>query len=85
MTSILPINHHINNVNNFISDVKSSNQTHYVFAARHYPWVNANGVNDDTAIQVVNTSVAQAELDIYNEMLFGKLVQASDVTHVIPR
>lgn len=85
MTSILPINHHINNVNNFISDVKSSNQAHYVFAARHYPWVNANGVNDDTAIQVVNTSVAQAELDIYNEMLFGKLVQASDVTHVIPR
>lgn len=85
MSSLLTINHHINNVNNFIADVKSSNQTHYVFASRHYPWININGVNYDSAIPTVNTSVAQVELDIYNEMLFGKLIQSTDVAHLIPR
>ena len=85
MSSLLTINHHINNVNNFISDVKSSNQAHYVFAARHYPWVNSNSANDDTAIQSVNTSVSQTELDVYNELLFGKRIQTTDIIHVIPR
>ena len=85
MSSLLTINHHINNVNNFISDVTSSNQAHYVFAARHYPWVNSNNANDDTAVQSVNTSVAQTELDIYNELLFGKRIQTTDIIHLIPR
>ena len=85
MSSLLTINHFVNNANNFIADVKSGSNTHYVFAARHYPWVNANGVNDDSAIGNVSTSVAQTEHDIYNEMLYGKLIQSTDVSHVIPR
>jgi len=85
MSSLLTINHFINNANSFIQDVNSGSNTHYVFAARHFPWVNANGVNDDSAIGNVSTSVAQTEHDVYNEILYGKLIQSTDVSHVVPR
>ena len=85
MSSLLTINYHINNANNFIADINVANKNHYVFAARHYPWLNANNQNDDTAVLTVNTSVSAVELDIYNELLFGKLIQGSDISHVIPR
>ena len=85
MSSLLTINHHINNANNFIEDVTSGSNTHYVFASRHFPWVNSNGVNDDTAVPTVTDSVASTELDIYNEILYGKLIQSSDIKHVIRR
>ena len=85
MSSLLTINYHINNANNFIADINVANNNHYVFAARHYPWLNANNQNDDTAVLTVNTSVSAVELDIYNELLFGKLIQGSDISHVIPR
>ena len=46
MSSLLTINHHINDANNYIQDITSGSNTHYVFASRHFPWVNANGVNE---------------------------------------
>lgn len=85
MSSLLTTNHHVNQVNNFIDDVSSNDSTYYVFAARHHPWVNANGVNDDSAVQTVNNSINQTELDIFDELLFGKRVEASDVNHIVPR
>lgn len=85
MSSLLTINHHINDANNYIQDITSGSNTHYVFASRHFPWVNANGVNDDSAVPTISASVASTELDTYNEILYGKLIQSSDVSHMIQR
>lgn len=85
MTSLLTINHHVNEVNTFVSKVESSNTSYYVYTARPYPWANSSGGNDDSAIQAVNNSVTQVELDLYNELSYGKLIAPADINHVVPR
>ncbi len=85
MSSLLTINHHINDANNYIQDITNGSNTHYVFASRHFPWVNANGVNDDSAVPTISASISSIELDTYNEILYGKLIQSSDVSHMIHR
>jgi len=85
MTSLLTVNHYIDEVNNFINRVESTNTSYYIYTARPYPWANSSGGNDDSAIQVVNTSVTQIELDLYNELSYGKLIAPADINHVAPR
>jgi hypothetical protein len=85
MTSLLTINHYIDQVNNFIDGVRQSNGGYYVFAARPNPWLAADGTVDETNVGSVDNSVAQIELDTFNELIFGKAVSNSDVAHVIPK
>ena len=85
MTSVLNINYYIDQVNNFIHEVETSNNAYYVYVARPYPWLNSNGEVDETQVQTPNTSVTQVELDLFNELAFGKLITVADVNHVIPR
>jgi hypothetical protein len=85
MTSLLTINHYIDQVNNFIDAVEHSNGAYYVYAARPNPWLAADGSVDETNVVDVNSSVAQIELDTFNDLIFGKAVANSDIIHVIPR
>lgn len=81
----LTINHYINEANGFITDIRDNRNGYYLFAARPQPWANSSGGNDDSAVLAVNNSVAQSEQTIYDDMLYGKLLQDSDVSFVIPR
>ena len=85
MSSLLTINHYINEANSFIEGVRSSNGTYYVFTSRPQPWANSTGGNDDSAIPTLTTSVEQTELDTYNDILYGKLINDSDISNIIPR
>jgi hypothetical protein len=85
MSSILTINHYVDKANTFIESIKSTNTAYYVYTARPQPWANSSGDSDDTAIQAVNTSVAQVELEVYRDLLYGKLIGNTDVIHVVPR
>ena len=85
MTSLLTINYYVDQVNNFIESVEHSNGAYYVFAARPNPWTAPDGTPDESYVQAVNTSVAQIELDTFNELLFGKVVSNNDIIHVAPR
>jgi hypothetical protein len=85
MTSLLTINHYVNEANAFINSVKSTNSAYYVFTARPQPWANSSGDDDDTKVQTVNNSVSQTELEVYRDLLYGKLISNTDVIHVIPR
>lgn len=85
MTSLLTLNHYINEVNAIIGAIESTNAAYYVYAARPYPWANSSGGNDDSAVSDANNSVTQTELDLYNELAFGKLITSSDINHVVPR
>jgi hypothetical protein len=85
MTSILTINHHVDGAKAFIDSVKSAESTQYVFTARPQPWANSSGGADDTAVEPVNNSVQQIELEVYRDLLYGKLISNTDVIHVIPR
>lgn len=85
MSSILTINHYVDKANTFIDSVQCTNTAHYVYTARPQPWANSTGGNDDTSIQAVNTSVAQVDLEVYRDILYGKLIGNTDVLHVVPR
>jgi hypothetical protein len=56
-----------------------------MFVSRPKPWANSSGGNDDSAVQVVNDSIAQVELDTYNDLLYGKRIDPIDIVHVAPR
>ena len=81
----LTINHYINEANSFITDIRNNRNGYYMFAARPQPWANSSGGNDDSAVLATNNSVAQVEQTIYDDILFGKLLQDGDVNYVIPR
>lgn len=81
----LTINHYINEANGFITDIRDNRNGYYMFAARPQPWANSTGGNDDTAVLATNTSVAQVEQTIYDDILYGKLLQDGDVSYVVPR
>jgi hypothetical protein len=85
MNSLLTVNHHINDVNNFVESVRQSNNTYYMFVSRPQPWANSSGGNDDTAVQVVNGSITQIELNTFDDLLYGKKIDPSDIVHVAPR
>lgn len=85
MTSLLTINHYLEETNNFVQEIGSSNSAHYFYAARPQPWSNTSGGNDDTAWQAPNNSVSQVELEVFDDLVFGKMINSSDVNRVIPK
>lgn len=81
----LTINHYINQSNSFITDIRNNRNAYYVFASRSQPWANSSGGNDDSAVLASNNSIAQVEQQVYNNVLFGKLLKDADVINVVPR
>lgn len=76
----LTINHYINQSNSFITDIRNNRNAYYVFASRSQPWANS-----DSTILASNNSVSQVEQTVYNDIIFGKLLQDEDVINVAPR
>jgi len=77
--ALLTINHYINQVNNFINNVRDTRHSYYVFAGRSYPWPS------DSSPPPANNSVAQFQQTVYDDLLFGKLVKSTDVINMVPR
>lgn len=83
--STLTISHNIFLVNTFISSILSGNNSYYCYVAKAEPWLDANGAIDDTAIIPTDSSVQQSQQNIYQNLLYGKLLNSSDVSYMIPR
>lgn len=64
----------------FVDSIRS-NSSYYVFAGKPTPYTN----NTDQVIPVPGDSVRNTTIDVYNSMIFGKRVQSSDVSLMIPR
>lgn len=64
---------------NFVNDV-TSGAAYYVFAAKHTPYAGG-----DATIPTPNDAVVNNYINIYNDMLFGKKVQSTDVKMMINR
>lgn len=73
--AILTINHSINQANNFLNDVKNTRNAFYVFLGKPTPWSNGTPVVDD--------SLSQIELTTYRDLLYGKLISASNIQATI--
>jgi len=76
---VLTINHYINQVKEFIDDIKDTRRAYYVFTGRPQAWPT------DSSPPAANDSLEQIQLTVYDDMLYGKRIADADITHVIPR
>ena len=81
----LTINHSIELVNNFIDDVTGGNNSYYCFVSQNTPWLNANGIPDDTLVPSDSTSVQDVEQIVYENLAYGKLLTNTDIIAMAPR
>lgn len=77
--AILTTKHSVDVANSFIDDVKNDKNTYYTFMGHPSPWSN------ESAAPAANDSLNQVEQSIYNDLVIGKLIGNTDVSHVIPR
>lgn len=82
---ILTVNHYINEIDSFIADIRDTRNSYYVFVGRPQPWANSSGGDDDSSVLVANGSVSQYELTVYDDLVYGKLINTDDVSYMIPR
>ena len=83
--AILTINQKIEQVNNFINAIESSENSYYCFVGRAEPWLDANGDIDESKVQVANNSIAQIEQTVYKNLLYGKLLVDVDTIAMVKR
>jgi len=57
-----------------------ANTDYFIFAGKHTPYPIS-----DSTITVPNNSVKSSHIDVYDNMIFAKRVQQSDVVHMIPK
>jgi hypothetical protein len=57
-----------------------ANTDYFIFAGKHTPYPIS-----DSTITVPNNSVKASHIDVYDNMIFAKRVQQSDVVHMIPK
>lgn len=68
----------VHNAKQFVESLdETANSIYYVFAARHTPWSNDNVPPDPT------DSVDETFYNIYENMIFGKKVNVTDIKHMI--
>lgn len=75
----LTTNFFINQANSFISDVKDTRNAYYVFTGKATAWPDDNNPPES------GDSVVQTDSQVYNDLLFGKLLTEQDVSLLIPR
>lgn len=56
---------------------ESSNTIYYTFTARSLPWLDDNGP------PTANASLQEYHYNVWDEMIFGKKVQSTDIKHMI--
>ena len=81
----LTIHHYLDIIDSFVRNVIDSSKSYYFFVGHPQPWVNLDGEVDDTAILPSNGSVYQHESSVYQDMVYGKLIDDINVSYMIPR
>jgi hypothetical protein len=71
----------INNADKFIKSIATYEDAYYVFAGKHTPYSGSS----DIIVTQPTDGVKQNVISVYDDMIFGKRVQSSDVISVIPR
>lgn len=79
------INYFVNEANVFIDSVENSNSAYFFYVARPQMWSNSSGMPDDSAPAAANSSVTQMELELFDELLYGKRITPDDINLVVPR
>jgi len=76
--AILTNQHYVNVIQNLINDLTNTENNYYVFMGRTNPWTN------DTSPPSAVNSYYEYEQSIYHDMTYGKLLNASNISFMIP-
>lgn len=77
---IVTSNFNVHNAKQFVSTLdETTGHNYYMFVGKH-----TNYPNSDSEISVPNNSVQSSVLDVYNDMIFAKRIDSSDVAYMIP-
>jgi hypothetical protein len=82
---VLTINQKIDAVNNFINSLKDSRNSYYCFVGKSDPYLDSNGMVNDTSIPPANNSISQIEQLIYHDMIYAKKLSDTDTIFMINR
>ncbi len=81
MTTLIPNKLRAHLGEQFIESLNEpANNIYYVLASKHTSYANG-----DSVIPVPTDNISEVEINIYDEAIFGKKIQASDVNLVVPR
>ena len=83
--AVLTINQKLDQVNNFISSIEDSKNSYYFFVGKAEPWRDENGNADETKVPESNNSITQIEQEVYKDLVYGKLLDSSDVISMVKR
>lgn len=83
--AVLTINQKIDSVNNFINSVTDNKNSYYCFVGKADPWRDANGSINESNVLDANTSIAQIEQTVYQNMVYGKLLTNTDISFMAKR
>lgn len=78
--NLVTSNFNVLNAKHFVYTIDSGLNQYYLYAGRHIPYPGS-----DSSIPVPNNSVQQTHIDPYDNMVFSKKIQTTDVAHVIPK
>lgn len=78
--NLVTANFNVLNAKHFVYTVASDLNQYYIYAGRHIPYPGS-----DSSIPLPNNSVQQTHIDPYDNMIFAKRIQDTDVAHVIPK
>ena len=81
MTQLITNSYRYNSAQNFVNSFSKTDVNgnfYYVFAGNHQPYANS-------VIPSINDDVNDTYVDVYRNMIFGKLVNTTDVSLVINR
>lgn len=74
-------NFNVLNAEQFVNSFYTGNSSpYYMFVGKHTPYPNSDG-----AITTPNNSVYSTSIDIYNNMIYAKRVEQSDIVHMVPK
>ena len=76
--AVLTVNQIIDNIDSFIANVEKLSKSYYLFVGKPTPWT------DDANPPAANASVEQAELSLYRDMVYGKLIFNDSISYMIP-
>ena len=80
--AVITVNQIIDNIDSFISNVRNLSKSYYMVVGKPDPWI-VGGLVDDESPPVANNSVQQTELSLYQDLVYGKLINDDDISFMI--
>ena len=75
--AVITVNQIIDNIDSFISNVRNLSKSYYMVIGKPDAW------DIDAAPPEANSSIQQTELSLYQDLVYGKIIDSEDISYMI--